>query len=290
MRNVDEAVVLVTGATDGMGKRVARDIAARGATVLLHGRSQERAEAALREIREETGNEKLRYYLADYSSLADVRRLADAVGAENGRLDALINNAGIGTGPSGDTNRSRSEDGFELRFAVNYLSHFLLTNLLLPVLGDSEPARIVNVASVGQAPIDFDDVMLERGYDGTRAYSQSKLALIMFAFSLAERLEGTGVTANALHPASLMDTKIVFESFGYAMSTVQDGADATERLAISPELEGVSGRYFDGQRESRAKPQAYDPAARERLWALSEELCGLKHETEDLAPGRARGD
>jgi NAD(P)-dependent dehydrogenase (short-subunit alcohol dehydrogenase family) len=275
MRHVGEAVILVTGATDGLGRRVARDLAGRGATVLLHGRSRERAEAAVREIGEETENEGLNYYLADLSSLAEVRRLAEEVSSDHERLDVLVNNAGMGSGPSDGASRRESKDGFELVFAVNYLSCFLLTNLLLPLLRGSAPARIVNVASAGQAPIDFDDVMLERGYDGWRAYAQSKLAQIMFTFSLAERLKGSGVTANALHPASLMDTKMVRESFGYTRSTVEEGAEATERLAISPGLEGVSGRYFDGQREARANDQAYDRQARERLWTLSEELCGL---------------
>jgi NAD(P)-dependent dehydrogenase (short-subunit alcohol dehydrogenase family) len=275
MRHVGEAVILVTGATDGLGRRVARDLAGRGATVLLHGRSRERAEAAVREIGEETENEGLSYYLADLSSLGEVRRLAEEVSSDHERLDVLVNNAGIGSGPSDGASRRESKDGFELVFAVNYLSCFLLTNLLLPLLRGSVPARIVNVASAGQVPIDFDDVMLERGYDGWRAYAQSKLAQIMFTFSLAERLKGSGVTANALHPASLMDTKMVRESFGYTLSTVEEGAEATERLAISPGLEGVSGRYFDGQREARANDQAYDRQARERLWTLSEELCGL---------------
>ncbi len=275
MRNVDEAVILVTGATDGLGRRVARDLAAEGATVLLHGRSRERAEATVREIGEEAENDGLSYYLADLSSLEEVRRLAEEVSSDHERLDVLVNNAGIGSGPSGGSHRRVSKDGFELVFAVNYLSCFLLTNLLLPLLRGSAPARVVNVASAGQSPIDFDDVMLERGYDGWRAYAQSKLAQIMFTFSLAERLEGSGVTANALHPASLMDTKMVRESFGYTMSTVEEGAAATERLVVSPDLEGVSGRYFDGQREARAKDQAYDRRARDRLWTLSEELCGL---------------
>jgi NAD(P)-dependent dehydrogenase (short-subunit alcohol dehydrogenase family) len=278
MRNVDESVIMVTGATDGLGRRVARDLAAEGATVLLHGRSRERAEAAVREIGEETGTDGLSYYLADLSSLEDVRRLAEEVISGHERLDVLVNNAGIGSGPSDGSRRRESKDGFELTFAVNYLSCFLLTNLLLPLLRGSAPARVVNVASAGQTPIDFDDVMLERGYDGWRAYAQSKLAQIMFTFSLAERLEGSGVTANALHPASLMDTKMVRESFGYTMSTVEEGAAATERLAISPDLEGVSGLYFDGQREARAKDQAYDRQARERLWTLSERLTGLTEE------------
>src|SRR5215212_5030348 len=133
--------------------------------------------------------------------------------------------------------------------------------------------RVVNVASAGQSPVDFDDVLLERGYDGMKAYTQSKLAQVMFTFDMAERLWGTGVTTNALHPASLMDTKMVLETFGRTMSTVQEGAEATVRLAVSPELEGVTGRYFDGTREGRANAQAYDREARKRLWALSEELC-----------------
>jgi NAD(P)-dependent dehydrogenase (short-subunit alcohol dehydrogenase family) len=133
---------------------------------------------------------------------------------------------------------------------------------------------VVNVASAGQSPIDFDDVLLERGYDPMRAYTQSKVAQVMFTFELAERLQGSGVTVNALHPASLMDTKMVLETFGRSMSTVEEGAEATVRLATSPELEGITGRYFDGTREGRANPQAYDEEARKRLWTLSEQLCG----------------
>ncbi len=275
MRSVDEATVLVTGSTDGLGKLTAQDLAATGATVLLHGRAPERGEAAVREIREATGSDKLRYYLADFSSLEQVRRLADEVRSDYDRLDVLVNNAGIGAGKRGASGRSLSQDGYELRFAVNYLAPFLLTRLLLPLLRQSEPARIVNVASGAQISIDFDDVMLERGYDGMRAYAQSKLALVMFTFDLAEELEDTGVAANCLHPASLMDTKMVFEWFGRASSSVREGADATVRLAASPELEGITGRYFEGQREARADSQAYDPKARDRLRRLSEELTGL---------------
>jgi len=275
----DEATILITGATDGLGRRVALDLAGKGATVLLHGRNPERLEAALEDVREQTGNEKPGSYLADLSSLAEVRTLAEQVLSHYNRLDVLINNAGVIV-----EERRESEDGYELTFAVNYLAHFLLTSQLLPLLRGSAPTRIVNVASAGQSPVDLSDVMLERGYDAMKAYTQSKLAQILFTFELAGRLSGTGVTVNALHPASLMDTKMVHETFGYTMSTVQEGADAAVRLAVSPELEGVTGRYFDGQREGRANRQAYDAQARKRLWALSEELCGSL--LEPVAHGR----
>jgi NAD(P)-dependent dehydrogenase (short-subunit alcohol dehydrogenase family) len=269
MRDAAKATILVTGATDGLGKRVAQELAAKGTTVLLHGRSPERLAATLEELRSQTGGEKVNSYLADLSSLAAVRDLAERILSEYDRLDVLVNNAGIII-----QERKESEDGYELTFAVNYLSHFLLTSLLLPLLKGSAPARVVNVASAGQSPIDFDDPMLERGYDAMRAYSQSKLAQIMFTFELAERLSGTGVSVNALHPASLMDTKMVHDTFGYTMSTVEEGTEAVVRLAVSQEVEGVTGRYFDGTREARADGQAYDKEARQTLWELSEELCG----------------
>ncbi len=237
--------------------------------MLLHGRSEERCEVAEREIRAQTGNESLRCYAADLASLAQVRSLAERVAADHHRLDALVNNAGLIA-----SERRESEDGHELTFAVNYLSHFLLTRLLLPLLRRSAPARVVNVASAGQSPLDFEDLMLERGYDAMRAYTRSKLAQVMFTFSLARRLSGREVAVNALHPASLMDTRMVRETFGYATSSVREGAEAVVRLAVSPELEGVTGRYFDGKREARADRQAYDEEARERLWLLSEDLCG----------------
>jgi NAD(P)-dependent dehydrogenase (short-subunit alcohol dehydrogenase family) len=269
MNDAAGTTVLVTGATDGLGRRVALELAADGATVLLHGRSQERLDVILEEVRAQADGEEARGYLADLSSLAAVRELAERILSEEERLDVLVNNAGVIS-----RERRVSEDGVELAFAVNYLSHFLLTRLLMTLLRDSAPARIVNVASAGQSPIDFSDPMLEQGYDAMRAYSQSKLAQIMFTFELAGRQRDMGVTANALHPASLMDTKMVQDTFGYTMSTVEEGSEAVVRLAVSPEVEGVTGGYFDGTHEARADRQAYDPQVREKLWILSEQLCG----------------
>jgi NAD(P)-dependent dehydrogenase (short-subunit alcohol dehydrogenase family) len=269
MRNLAEATILVTGATDGLGKRVASALAGQGATLLLHGRNRERLQATLEEVSEQTGSEKLRYYLADFSSLDAVRKLAERILSDEDRLDVLVNNAGIIA-----HERKESEDGYELTFEVNYLSHFLLTRLLLPLLEHSAPSRIVNVASAGQSPLDFSNLMLEQGYDAMKAYSQSKLAQVMFTFELSKHLRNTGVSVNALHPASLMDTKMVQSTFGYTMSSVEEGAQAAVRLAVSQEVEGVTGRYFDGTREARANRQAYDPQVRNRLWVLSEQLCG----------------
>jgi NAD(P)-dependent dehydrogenase (short-subunit alcohol dehydrogenase family) len=276
MRPIREQVILITGATDGLGRAVAGELAAAGATVLLHGRDAERGRQAIDEIRARSGNEKLGWYEADFSSLDEVRSMAEQVIDEQRRLDVLVNNAGIGTTLPGGRERMESKDGYELRFAVNYLAGFLLTRLLKPLLLSSAPARIVNVSSAGQMPIDFSDVMLERGgYSGTRAYCQSKLAQVMFTFDLAEELRGTGVTANCLHPATYMPTKIVLSARGSALSTLEEGVQATMRLISASELDEISGRYFNGVNEARADEQAYDADARLRLRELSEHLVGL---------------
>jgi NAD(P)-dependent dehydrogenase (short-subunit alcohol dehydrogenase family) len=264
--------ILITGSTDGVGRHVALELATVGATLLIHGRSRERAESLLGEIRKR-GNNAAAFYQADLSSLTEVRELAARIRKEHERLDALINNAGIGS-RSGGAQRRTSAEGYELRFAVNYLAGFLLTRLLLPLIVASAPARIVNVASAGQYRIDFEDVMLTRGYDGGRAYAQSKLAQVMFTVDLAHELEGSGVTVNCLHPATYMDTTMVREGGISPISTVDEGAAAILNLVRSPALEGRSGLYFDRQRESRANPQAYDAEARDRLRRLSLELTG----------------
>jgi NAD(P)-dependent dehydrogenase (short-subunit alcohol dehydrogenase family) len=258
VRPLDEQTILVTGSTDGHGKRVARELAARGATVIVHGRDPERTEAAAREV----GSEQVR--VADLASLADVRRLA----GEIDQLDTLVNNAGIIS-----FERRESGDGYELTFAVNYLSHFLLTQLVLP--GLREPARIVNVSSIGQERIDFDDLMFERDYNFYSAYARSKLAQVLFTFELAERLGNRDITVNALHPATLMDTKMVTGGGVSPQSSVEEGAEATVRLVVDPALHGAGGLFFDGRREAGTHRQARDPGARRRLWEESERLTGL---------------
>ena len=207
-------------------------------------------------------------------ALDEVRALAAAIRRDQSRLDVLINNAGIGSAAGGRQRRT-STDGHELRFAVNYLAGFLLTRLLLPLLRASVPARIVNVASAGQSPIDFDDVMLTRRYDGGTAYTQSKLAQVLFTFDLARELDGTGVSVNCLHPATYMDTTMVRESGVTPISSVEEGAAAIMQLAAAADVETRTGGYFDRKRPARAHPQAYDKAAQARLRALSFELTGL---------------
>ncbi len=276
MNTYNDKIILITGSTDGLGKQVALDLANQGMTVLLHGRNQSKGDAVLREIRSTSGNRNLVYYNADLASLDAVRQLSEDIRSDQKHLDVLVNNAGIGAGPRG-AGREQSKDGYELRFAVNYLAPFLLTHRLLPLLKQSKPSRIVNVASVGQQPIDFNDVMLEFKYDGLRAYRQSKLAQVMFSIDLARRLQGSDVSVNSLHPASLMNTRMVIETnyFGSPMTTVEEGAQAVEYLAVGAELEGISGEYYEGKHPARAVAQAYNEKARSDLWTLSEQLVGL---------------
>lgn len=272
MSELDGKTALITGSTDGVGRLVAKKLGEAGARVLVHGRDRDRGQAVVTEIKEAGGTAE--FLAAELASLAEVRRLAETVRQSEDRLDILINNAGIGTAGGGPS-RQTSADGYELRFAVNYLAGFLLTRLLLPLIKQSAPARIVNVASAGQQAIEFDNIMLSRGYSGTRAYCQSKLAQIMFTVDLARELAGSGVTVNALHPATYMDTTMVRRAGVTPLSSVEEGARAILNLAVSPGLERRSGLYFNGLREARAEAQAYDDEARHRLNAISLELTGL---------------
>jgi NAD(P)-dependent dehydrogenase (short-subunit alcohol dehydrogenase family) len=265
----DQQTIVITGATDGLGKGLANALAPSGARLILHGRNPEKGEALVEELRPKAAGE-IDFKLAHFRSLDEVRDLADSL-LEEERIDVLVNNAGIGTaGP-----REDSDDGYELTFQVNYLAPFLLTRRLLPLIERSKPARIVNVSSAGQAPIDFDDVMLEDSYSGVQAYCQSKLALVMFTFDLAEELEDSGVTANCLHPGTYLPTNMVRKAGVEPVTPLEDGIAATMRLITSPEVEGVNGHYFDGTSESAPHPQAEDPEARAQLRELSEQLTGV---------------
>ena len=271
--DLNDKTVLITGSTGGVGRVVANKLAASGARLFIHGRNAEEGEHAVCEIKAAGG--KAEFIAADLSSFAGVRALADSVRQRIDRLDVLINNAGIGSGGKG-VPRQESADGHELRFAVNYLAGFLLTAELLPLLKKAAPSRIVNVASAGQQKIDFDDVMLERAYDGTRAYRQSKLAQILFTIELAGQLQGTGVIVNCLHPSTFMDTGMVRQMGVTPQDSVEGGADAIVNLAASPGLEGRSGLYFNRLKEAEPDEQARNEEARQKLWSLSETLTGAK--------------
>ena len=263
-----QEVALVTGSTSGLGQELALRLGSMGMYVIVHGRNRERGMEVVDAI-ESQGVGSARFYRADLASFGQVREFGEAILRDYGRLDVLINNAGIASAPDG---RALSEDAHELLFQVNHLSHFLLTRILLPRLLESAPSRIVNVSSGAQTPIDFDDVMLEKDFSGGRAYAQSKLAQVMFTFDLAEELKGREVIVNALHPATYMDTPMVRRAGVTPRATVDEGADAVMQLVTSPDI--GSGGYFVGQRPSRANGQAYEEEARARLWRLSEELTG----------------
>ena len=270
----DRPTIFITGATDGLGRAVAHRLAADGATLILHGRDQRKLDQTAAGIAGHPGLDPPRTVLADLADLAQVRRLAADVRRATGRLDVFVSNAGIGAGQPDGHDRRVSADGYELRFAVNYLAGFLLTLELLPLLRASAPARVVNVASIGQHPLDFRDLMLTRGYSGTRAYGQSKLAQIMSGFELAGRIPGGEVAVNSLHPATYMPTKIVLDEVGHSIDSLDDGVAATVRLVSHPALAQVTGRFFDQDREARAHPQAYDTRARAELWNRSLRLTG----------------
>ncbi|HAJ75773.1 MAG TPA: 3-oxoacyl-ACP reductase [Gammaproteobacteria bacterium] len=265
----DQKIALITGSTSGLGREVAFRLSALDYFIIVHGRNRERGLEVVAQI-EESGIGGARFYAADLGSLQQVRQLGEDLVKDFDRLDVLVNNAGIGSSPA---RRLVSEDGHELRFQVNYLSHFLLTHQLLPLLQDSAPSRIVNVSSGAQQAIDFDDVMLESGFSGGRAYAQSKLAQILFTVDLAENLQGSDVLVNALHPATYMDTAMVRNAGATPRTTVGEGADGVMQL-ITEDV--GSGNYFVRQRSVRANRQAYDEDARTRLWQLSEQLTGLE--------------
>jgi retinol dehydrogenase 14 len=280
-RPMADRTVLVTGGTGGIGKATALRLATMGAHLAITGRDRERAESAAREIRA-AGGGQVDVLVADLSAQSEVRALADEALDRLPRIDVLINNAG------GYWNtRHVTADGLEHTFALNHLAPFLLTSLLLGRLRRSAPARVVTVSSNVQATgrIDFDDLQGERSYSGARAYSQSKLANVLFTYELARRLQATSVTANALHPG------VVRTSFGAEdpgrvqrlftpfmrpfMKTPAQGAATSVHVASAPDLERVTGRYFAGSKPRKSAKRSYDEATAARLWQVSTGLAGL---------------
>ena len=276
---MNDKVCLVTGANAGIGYVTARRLAAMGARVVMVCRDRQKGEAALEEISRQSGRDKVELLLCDLSSQARIRRLADEFKARYDRLDVLVNNAGLYL-----PKRSLSEDGFETTFAVNHLAYFLLTNLLLGVLKSSAPARVVNVTSAAHfyGKIEFDNLQGERKYGGVAAYNNSKLANVLFTRELARRLEGSGVTANCLHPGAV-GTQIfrrLPKPLEWLIRAVtkspEEGAETSVYLATSPDIEGVTGKYFDDKKEKHPSRTAQDDELARRLWRVSEEYTGLK--------------
>lgn len=270
MKPIEKQTIFITGATDGIGKLTALSLAKQKAHVVIHGRNKAKVADVVAEIKTSAGNENIEGFVADLSALQEVRKLANEVLAKHTAIDVLINNAGVGT-----ADKRYGKDGTELRFAVNYLAPFLLTHLLLPALKKASPSRIVNVSSAGQRAIDFNDVMMEKNFDGVAAYCQSKLALVMFTIDLAEQLKQENITVNSLHPGTYLNTNMVRNSGITPWGNAETGAEAEVFLAVSPQLEGVTGKYFNVKKEARADAQAYDVKARKQLWQLSLQLTGL---------------
>lgn len=264
--------ILITGSTDGLGREVATRLGRLGAHMLIHGRNAERGAEVVAEIKSNGGSAQ--FYQADFGSLDNVRDMAEAIKRDHRRLDVLVNNAGLGAGFAGGE-RWESEDGYEMLFQVNYLAHYLLTELLLPTLKASAPSRIINIASRSQIAIDFDNFNQENEHSGRKAYRISKLANVMHTFYHAELLQGTGVTFNTLHPASRMGTTMVLQTPGPVRSTIDEGADVVMYVVTSPDLEGRSGIYFEQFEEGRANDQAYDEVARKKLDKMTREILGL---------------
>ncbi|MHA2225878.1 MAG: SDR family oxidoreductase [Candidatus Hodarchaeales archaeon] len=284
MNTMDGKICIVTGATSGIGKATALSLARMGSIVVIVGRNEEKGKRVQREIQDLSRNKNVDLFFADLSSQKSVKNLAQAFKEKYQQLHVLINNAGIFF-----TKRHVTEDGLEMTFAVNYLSRFLLTNLLLDLLKMSVPARIINVAGAYHAKgeIHFDDIILEHDYSSTKANNQAKLADVLFTYELARRLEGTNVTVNCLHPGAVktgsiykdkdtpMMMKIMYKLFSPFFSSPEKGAETSVFLASSPEVEGVTGKYFVNKKPKRSAEKTYDTDLQKKLWDISVKLTNL---------------
>jgi NAD(P)-dependent dehydrogenase (short-subunit alcohol dehydrogenase family) len=283
---VDRKKVLITGGTDGIGKVTALELANRGAHVIIIGRNPQKTEQTVREIREQSDNPRVDFLIADLSEQEQVRRVAAEYRHRYDQLHVLINNAGAFF-----AKRELTADGLEKTFALNHLAYFLLTHLLLDLLTKSAPARIINVSSAAHfgGKINFDDLNAEKSYSGWGAYSNSKLMNVLFTYELARRLQGSGVTVNCLHPGFVATQfgKNNGGLIGLGLSLVQrvgaispeQGAETTLYLATSPEVEGITGRYFDQKKAVESSKISQDEETARRLWEISLELTGLKEKT-----------
>jgi retinol dehydrogenase 14 len=276
--NLTGKICLVTGGNSGIGKATAVGLAKMGATVVIVSRSKEKGEAAVVDITAKSGNKNVELMLADLSSQDSIHKLAKELKARHERLHVLINNAGVYL-----TKRITTPDGFELTFAVNHLGPFLLTNLLLDILKAGAPSRIVNVTSDAHngAKMNFDDLQGEKRFSGWQAYSQSKLAMILFTRELAKKLESTGVTVNSAHPGVVRThfaknnggvVALGFRFLGLFFISPETSAKRILYVATSPDLEGVTGKYFTKMHEARSSPESYDDDSAKRLWQVSEQL------------------
>lgn len=276
------SVAVVTGANSGMGKATSIALAKTGATVVMLCRSRLRGEEALQEVRTISGNNSVDMLICDLGSFDSIENCCSELKSKYKRLDVLVNNAGVIL-----PGYYRTADGYELQFGVNHLGHFLLTNRLLELIISSAPARIINVASGAHkaGKIYFDDINLEKNYTFWKAYGQSKLANVLFTYELAERLKGSGVTVNCLHPGAVASRMGINRDTGFGsfitgllkpfFQTTEEGAATAIYLATSPEVEGVTGKYFYRKKAIQSSKASYDKELAKKLWDLSEELTGI---------------